>query len=96
MPHSKQARKRLRQNVVRREANKAVRSAMRSAMKKILEVSASGDLEGARKLLPTTMQRIDKAAKKGIIHANTAARKKSRVCRAVRQLELKGAGSPAA
>ncbi|MEW6744372.1 MAG: 30S ribosomal protein S20 [Planctomycetota bacterium] len=91
MPHSKQAKKRLRQSAERREQNKAVGSAMKSAIKKVFKLTEAGDLEGARKLLPLAMKKIDKAAKRQVIKPNNAARKKSRVSRAVRDLGKKPA-----
>lgn len=79
MPNSKQAAKRMRQNEKAREENKRVRSAMRSAVKKVLQAPSP---EEAKKALPAAMKKVDKAAKKNVIHANTAARKKSQLSRA--------------
>lgn len=78
MPNSKQAAKRMRQNETRRIQNKTVRSQMRTAMKKVLKASTA---EEATAALPMAMKRIDKAAKKNVIHANAAARYKSRLSR---------------
>jgi small subunit ribosomal protein S20 len=80
MPHSKQARKRMRQNEEQRVRNKGVRTRMKSAIKKVL--AAQGP-EQAKPLVADAMKRIDKAAKARVIHKNTAARYKSRVSRAV-------------
>ncbi len=79
MPNTKQAKKRMRQDEERRLRNKAAKSAMRTAVKKVLRAETA---EEAAALLPTAMKKIDKAAKKHIIHANAAARAKSRVSRA--------------
>ena len=79
MPNNKQAAKRLRQADTRRQANKVVRSSMRSAMKSVLKADSS---DAAKAALPMAIKRIDKAAKKHIIHANAAARLKSQVSRA--------------
>ncbi len=79
MPNSKQAAKRLRQADKRRLENKQVRSAMRSAMKRVLAATSP---EEAEKALPAAIKRIDKAAKKHVIHDNAAARYKSRVAQA--------------
>ena len=76
MPNNKQAIKRTRQNEKRRQANKVVRSSMRSAMKNVVKAESR---EEAEKALPTAMKRVDKAAKKNIIHDNAAARYKSRL-----------------
>ena len=78
MPNNKQAAKRLRQAETRRQENKLVRTSMRSAIKRVLEAE---NAEAAQNALPTAIKRIDKAAKKHIIHANAAARYKSRIAR---------------
>ncbi len=79
MPNSKQAKKRVQQNDKRRVANKGVRQSMRTAVKKVLQAETP---EEAAKNLPEAMKRVDKAAKKNIIHENAAARKKSQLTRA--------------
>ena len=81
MPNNKQAKKRMDQNETRRGANKVVRSRMRSAVKKVLGATSPED---ASKALPEAMKRVDKAAKKNVIHANAAARKKSQLSRAAK------------
>ncbi len=79
MPNNKQASKRLRQDEVRRQRNKAVKSNMRSAVKKVVLAESADE---AQSEIPEAMKRIDKAAKKNAIHQNTAARMKSRITRA--------------
>ena len=79
MPNSKQAEKRVTQNEKRRMANKPVRAAMRSAIKKVLTAETP---EEAQKALPEAFKKVDKAAKKNIIHDNAAARKKAQLTRA--------------
>lgn len=83
MANTKSAEKRLRQNLKQRERNRAHRSAMRTAIKKLRVTVEQGDAEAARELLPATLSIIDSTARKGIIHANTAARYKSRLSRSV-------------
>ncbi len=80
MPNTKQAKKRMRQNEERRIANKSKLTSMRSAVKKVLRAETQED---AQTLLPAAMKRVDKAAKHNIIHANAAARVKSRLARIV-------------
>ena len=72
--------KRNRQSVVLREKNKAVRSEVRTRTKNALS-SAENGAEDAGEQLRLAVKRIDKAAAKGIIHANQAARRKSRLMR---------------
>lgn len=73
MPNIKSAEKRLRQNVKRRLRNMAVKSAMKTAIKKALSA------KGADAALRAALSAIDRAAAKGVIHKNAAARKKSRL-----------------
>ncbi len=68
-----------RQNVKRREQNREQRSQLRTALKKIRSAIDAKDLDGARQALSSTVSIVDKMAKKGIIHRNTAARYKSRI-----------------
>lgn len=79
MPNTESAKKRLRQTEVRTARNKAQRSAMRTVEKKVLEAIDAGDKAQAESLLPSLYKQLDKAAKKHIIHANTAANHKSRL-----------------
>jgi len=90
MPHSKQAKKRLRQNVVHRARNKIIKSRMRTRVKKFLMAVDAGDLENARKELPLAMKELDKAAKRHVIHRNTASRKISRLSARLGKLEHAG------
>ena len=79
MAHNKQALKRNRQNQKARLANKTARSGIKSAVKKASTSGAAADQAAA-------MKRLDKAASKGVIHKNTAARKKSRLARAMNKM----------
>ena len=72
--------KRNRQNEVRRERNKAVRSELKTRTK--AAVSSAGADDGDAKLREA-IKRIDQAAAKGVIHKNAAARRKSRLVRRV-------------
>lgn len=70
--------KRNRQNEKRRVANKAVRSEMKTRAKRAEDAAASG-ADDVIELTRLATQRIDKAAEKGVIHKNQAARRKSRL-----------------
>lgn len=83
MANIKSAEKRHRQNLERRDRNRARRSRMRTAVKRLRQAIDAGDAEQARALLTPTLSEIDATAQKGVIHANTAARYKSRLSRAV-------------
>lgn len=54
-------------------------STMRDEVKEIKKLVLAGDTKGAEKALSTAYQAIDKAAKRGVIKDNSAARKKSRL-----------------
>lgn len=79
MPNSKQAAKCVKRDEVRRTNNKAITSAMRTAVKGVLNAE---NPEAARAALPEAMKKVDKAAKKNLIHANAAARVKGQISRA--------------
>ena len=72
--------KRNRQNEVRHERNKAVRSELKTRSK--AAVAAAGADDGDAKLREA-IKRLDQAAAKGVIHKNAAARRKSRLVRRV-------------
>ena len=67
----------------RRLRNKTVRSSMRSACKKVLLAEGAAEAAAA---LPEAFKRVDKAAKKNVIHDNAAARKKSQLTNHVQKL----------
>ena len=81
MANIKSAIKRNRQNEKRALANKTVRSQMRTYTKKALEAAGTDESDESLRL---AVKHIDKAANKGIIHKNAAARKKSRLVKAVK------------
>lgn len=78
MPNSKQAKKRMQQDEKARQANKVKRSAMKTAVKKVMDAP---DAESAQAAIPEAVKRIDKCAKKNIIHDNAAARKKAQLAK---------------
>jgi small subunit ribosomal protein S20 len=78
--------KRNRQNEKRRVRNKGVRSELKTRQKAVLTAAEAG--EDTTALIRDFQKRIDMAAQKGVIHANTAARDKSRlVAKAARLAE---------
>ena len=83
MANHKSALKRARQNENRRLRNKAVKTRIKGVVKETLS-SGSGDaVADAAELLNRAKSVIDKAAKKGVIHKRAAARKVSRLSKAV-------------
>ena len=89
MAHSKQAEKRIRQNEKARLRNKAVSSRMKTTVKAVLGAAEDGDAGSAEARLVEAIQAVDKAARAGVIHKNTAARRKSRLARTVNAAKSK-------
>ncbi|MCA9711634.1 MAG: 30S ribosomal protein S20, partial [Myxococcales bacterium] len=83
MANHKQAEKRNRQRIKRRARNLRHLSTMRTYIKRVRRALASGQLEEAQQALPQAITAIGKAASKGVVHSNTAARYASRITRAV-------------
>ena len=82
MANHKSALKRAKQNEKRRLRNKMTKSVMKNAVRNVVEAKEAGD-DNTEKLLRKAQSTIAKAAKKGVLHKNTAARKISRLTRAV-------------
>ena len=76
---NKSALKANRQNIKRREHNRALRAKLRTGLKGIRKSLDAKDVEGAKKALTSLQSLVDKMATKGIIHKNTASRYKSRL-----------------
>lgn len=85
MAITKGAKKAVRTSERKRVYNLRRTTAMRDVVKSVRKTALAGDAEAAKALLPKAYQAIDKAAKRGVIKANTAARKKSRLAAAVKK-----------
>lgn len=79
MANTKSAIKRIRQNEKRRLRNRMVKSQTRTYIKKAIKVMESKDSEAAKAAALAAIKALDKAAEKGILHKNNAARRKSRL-----------------
>ena len=77
--------KRNRTNEKARQRNKAVRSSLKTAVRKFREAVATGD-DSAAALMRDASRALDKAASKGVIHANAAANKKSAMANALNKV----------
>ncbi|MGV9808552.1 30S ribosomal protein S20 [Micromonospora chersina] len=75
--------KRNRQNEKRRLRNKSVKSSLKTAIRKFNEAAEAGDTETATTLMREATRKLDKAASKGVIHANQAANRKSAIAKRV-------------
>jgi small subunit ribosomal protein S20 len=69
--------KRNRQNEAARLRNKSVKSTVKTAVRRFREAAEAGDTAKAQELARTAGRLLDKAASKGVIHANQAANRKS-------------------
>lgn len=90
MPNSKSAKKRLRQDNVRRTRNRAAKSAIKTQVRKVREAIAAGDVAKGEEEFRLATKRVDKAAASGIVHANMAGRVKSRLSAALKAAKTKG------
>ncbi len=78
MPHTRSAKKRLRQNLKRRLSNRATKKAIKTQVKKLKELLASGPADTVRVEYNLLAKKLDKAAARRVVHPNLAARTKSR------------------
>jgi len=84
MPNIKSAEKRVKTSTLQRLRNKGRRSALRTSVKRIETALETGvELSQADAVMAATMKDLDQAAAAGVIHKNTAARKKSRLMRKI-------------
>ena len=79
MPVSKSVQKQVRVAERRRVRNKPIRGLTKTNITKAEKLIFSGELESAQKAVLVAISSLDKAAEKGVIHANNAARRKSRL-----------------
>src|ERR1700761_4504784 len=86
MANTASARKRIRQTATRTARNHARKSRMRTFVKKVETAIASGDKSKAAEALRTAQPEMQRASGKGVIHANTVARKLSRLSARIKAL----------
>ena len=89
MPNTKSAKKRHRQSLVRRQRNRAAKSVIKSQVRKLREAIGAGEVETAAAEFRLTAKKLDQTAARGIIHANVAARLKSRLSAALKLAKQK-------
>ena len=78
--------KRITTNEKARLRNKAVKSELKTHIRRVREAVAGGDKDSAQAALVVASKKLDKAASKGVIHANQAANKKSALAKSVAAL----------
>ncbi len=86
MANTKSAKKAARQAVRRTEINKSRRSQMRTYVRKVEGALEAGDRAQAEAALKAAEPILMRSAQKGVIHKNTAARKMSRLAKALKAL----------
>ncbi len=87
MAHTKSAQKQMRVAEKRQLRNKSVRSLCKTNITKAEKLIFSGELESARQTVEAAISSLDKAAEKGIIHPNNAARRKSRLMKKLNEAQ---------
>ena len=78
--------KRIKTNEKARLRNKSVKSSLKTAVRRFREAADSGDVDTATAALRDASRQLDKAASKGVIHANQAANRKSAMAKRVSSL----------
>lgn len=96
MPIIKSAMKRVRQEEKRRARNNATKRRIKTATKSTLTHVAAADVEAAQSDLTKAISLLDKAVKKGTLHKNTAARRKSKLTRSYNTVAKQAYGTTAA
>ena len=86
MANNSSARKRIRQTEKRTVRNKARKSRVRSFLRKVEEAVKSGDKAAAQEAFRAAQPEMQRAATKGVVHANTVARKLSRLSARVKSV----------
>jgi small subunit ribosomal protein S20 len=90
MPNIKSAIKRTKTNEKRRLRNASQKSALRTAVKQADQAVVGTDVNAAKDALVLAQKKLDKAATKGLIHKNAAARKKSRLAKKLNAQSAQG------
>lgn len=86
MANIKSAKKRILVAEKNRQRNVAFKSSIKTAVRKVLEFANAGQQEEMKAALSKAYQLCDKAVTKGVLHKNTAARKKSRLTKAINKI----------
>ena len=87
MANIKSAKKRVLTAERNRIKNVAFKTSIKTALKKVLELASGKDKDALDAAISKAYQLCDKAVSKGILHKNTAARKKSRLVLAVKRIQ---------
>ena len=89
MPNTSSAKKRMRQDAVRRLRNRATKVNLRAHVKKVRAAISEKKLDESVAAFKALVSKLDRAAGRNVIHANAAARTKSRLSAAIKALKAK-------
>ena len=87
MPNTSSAKKRMRQDALRRARNRSTKSTLRTQVRKIRSAIAAKKVDESETEFRTLVKKLDRAAAQNVIHANAAARTKSRLSQAIKALK---------
>ena len=87
MPNTQSAKKRLRQDVVRKERNLAIKREMRTQVRKVRDAVQAGNVEQAETEFRIATKKLDRAGARNILHPNAAARIKSRLSAGIKAIK---------
>jgi small subunit ribosomal protein S20 len=87
MPNTASAKKRMRQNEGRRARNRAAKSRIRTQIRKVRTAISAKDVATSESEFRVLTPHLDRAAAQHVIHANAAARTKSRLSKAIRMIK---------
>jgi len=87
LPNIKSAQKQVRVSERKRLKNKSITSLCKTNITKAEKLIFSGELKAAQEAVAVAITSLDKAAEKGVIHANNAARRKSRLMKKLNEAQ---------
>jgi len=87
LANTAQAKKRARQAEANRQRNASARSQVRTYIKNVVNAISSGDKSAAESAYKSAVPVIDSSARKGLVHANKAARHKSRLSQHIHNMQ---------
>lgn len=89
MANKRSSKKDLRRTEKRRVVNQSTKSALKTYVKRVRQAATAGDAAKTQTALTSAVSALDKAAERGIIHKNQAARRKSRIAKAANKAAAK-------
>jgi len=87
LPNTSSAQKQVRVTQRRQMRNKSIRSLCKTSITKAERLIFSGELEAAQEAAVAAISSLDRAAEKGVIHPNNAARRKSRLMKKLNEAQ---------